>query len=149
MILIEAWKHKLPAAVGLIVIAIVLLWPAIPLQGLDVWLRTLFSKWPTNVLYPLFTVLLATQVALFVYDRWVAKCCRVPQTKKSTFTSVFGAVLGACPACIPVIALILPLSVTITIGYYSWMILSIAIALTLYSIKRSGGFQSSVAPKGL
>lgn len=141
MIIIQAWKHKLSAAIGILVLIVVLLWPAIPLHSLDVWLRTLFSKWPTNFLYPLFAVLLATQVALFVYDKWIAKCCRVPQTKAGAVTSVFGIVLGACPACIPVVAFFLPLSVTIAIGYYSWIILLVAIALMLYSIRRAGGFQ--------
>lgn len=141
MIIIQAWKHKLSIAVGLVVLGVILLWPAIPLHSLDVWLKTLFSKWPTNVLYPIFAILLASQAALFTYDRWVAKCCRVGQAKVSGVSSLAGVLIGACPACIPVLGFFLPLSATIFIGYYSWVILLVAIFLVTYSIKRSGGFQ--------
>ncbi|PLS81793.1 hypothetical protein CYG49_01470 [Candidatus Saccharibacteria bacterium] len=148
MVIFQAWKHKLSAAVGLLVLLVILLWPAIPLHSLDIWLKTLFSYWPTNILYPIFAIIIATQAALFIYDKKVAKCCRVPQTKTSAASSFAGVLLGACPACIPVLGFFLPLSATIAIGYYSWVILIIAIIITLYSIKRSGGFQRVVQPKG-
>lgn len=149
MIILEAWKHRLSLLTGLAVLAVVMLWPAIPLRGLDIWFLTLFTEFPTNILYPLFALAVATQAALFIYDKKVAKCCRVEQTKSSAASSFAGVLLGACPACIPVIGFFLPLSATIVIGYYSWIILIIAIALILYSIKRAGGFQRSTAPKGI
>lgn len=141
MVIFQAWKHKLSAAVGLLVLLVILLWPAIPLHSLDIWLKTLFSKWPTNILYPIFALIIATQAALFIYDKKVAKCCRVPQTKTSAASSFAGVLLGACPACIPTLAFFLPLSATITIGYYSWIILLVAITFSLYSIRRAGGLQ--------
>ncbi|HSH55476.1 MAG TPA: hypothetical protein VK983_01460 [Candidatus Limnocylindrales bacterium] len=146
MVILQAWKHRLSAAVGLLVLAVILLWPAIPLQSLEVWYLTLTTKWPTNILYPIFAIVLATQAALFIYDKKVAKCCRTSQTKTSAASSAFGVLLGACPACIPVIGFFLPLSATIFIGYYSWIILIIAIALVTYSIKRAGGFQTVLNP---
>jgi len=141
MVIIKAWKHRLSFSIGLIVILIVLLWPAIPLHSLNVWLQTLTSKFPTNVLYPIFAVLIGSYAALYTYDKKVARCCRV-DTKSSAIPSIFGVILGACPACIPAIAFFLPLSVTIAIGYYSWIILLASVALILFSLWRSGAFQT-------
>ena len=139
MPLFKAWTHKLSFSVGLLVIVIILLWPAIPLWSLDVWLQTLMSKFPTNILYPIFALLIGSYAALYTYDRKVAKCCRV--SAATAAPSLLGIVLGACPACIPALAFFLPLSLTIAIGYYSWVILLASIALILFSIWRAGGFQ--------
>lgn len=141
MIIFKVWTYKLSAAIGILIVGIVLLWPAIPLRSLDVWLKTLVNKFPTNVLYPIFAILCGSYAALYVYDRKVTKCCRVEATKTSAVPSILGILLGACPACIPALAFFLPLSITITIGYYSWLILLASIALILFSIWRAGGFQ--------
>lgn len=143
MIIFKVWTHKLSASIGILVIGIVLLWPAIPLRSLDVWLQTLASKFPTNVLYPIFALLIGSYATLYTYDKKVAKCCRVDATKASAAPSILGILLGACPACIPALAFFLPLSVTIAIGYYSWIILLASIALILFSIWRAGGFQKA------
>lgn len=141
IIIFKVWTNKISAAVGLLVVAIVLLWPALPLRSLNVWFLTLTSKFPTNILYPIFALLIGSYAALYVYDRKVAKCCRVDATKASAASSILGILLGACPACIPALAFFLPLSLTIAIGYYSWIILLASIALILFSIWRAGGFQ--------
>lgn len=141
MVILKVWTNKVSATVGILVIAVVLLWPAIPLRSLDIWAQTLIQKFPTNVLYPIFALLMGSYTALYTYDKKVAKCCRVDATKASAAPSVLGVILGACPACIPALAFFLPLSVTITIGYYSWIILLASIALILFSIWRAGGFQ--------
>lgn len=143
MNVVKAWTRPLPALVGLGVILIVLLWPAIPLRSLDVWLQTLTSKFPTNILYPIFAFLTGSYVALYVYDRTVARCCRVNTTKSGAAASFVGILLGACPACIPVVAFFLPLSLTITLSYYSWAILLGSIAFMLFSLWRMGGFQKA------
>lgn len=143
MIIFKVWTHKLPAAIGILAIGIVLLWPAIPLRSLNVWLETLVSKFPTNVLYPIFAILFGSYAALYVYDKKVAKCCRPETAKASAAPSILGIFLGACPACIPTLAFFLPLSITIAIGYYSWLILLASIALILFSIWRAGGFQKT------
>lgn len=141
VVILKIWTHKISATVGLLVIILVLLWPAFPLRSLDIWLQTLVSKFPTNVLYPIFAILMGSYAALYTYDRKVAKCCRVDATKATAAPSILGILLGACPACIPVLAFFLPLSITIAIGYYSWMILLASIGLILFSIWRAGGFQ--------
>lgn len=143
MIIFKVWTHKLSASIGILAVGIVLLWPAIPLRSLDVWVQTLVSKFPTNVLYPIFALLIGSYAALYTYDKKVAKCCRVDATKASATPSILGILLGACPACIPTLAFFLPLSITIAIGYYGWIILLSSMALILFSIWRAGGFQKA------
>lgn len=141
IIILKVWTHKLSALIGIFTVGIVLFWPAIPLRSMNIWLQTLISKFPTNILYPFFALLIGSYAAMFIYDKKVARCCRVDATKASAAPSIFGILLGACPACIPALAFFLPLSVTIAIGYYSWIILLASIALILFSIWRAGGFQ--------
>jgi hypothetical protein len=141
MLIFKVWTHKVSAGAGLLAVAVVLLWPAVPLASLTVWFQTLVAKFPTNVLYPIFALIIGTYVALFVYDRKVATCCRVGTSRTGAAASLFGVLLGACPACIPLLAFFLPLSFTIVLGYYSWMILLGSILILLWSIWRIGGFQ--------
>lgn len=142
MILFKVWMNKLSASIGLLTIAIVLLWPALPLRSLDIWWQTLISKFPTNTLYPIFAILVGSYAALYTYDKKVMKCCRVNATKTAA-PSVLGILLGACPACIPALAFFLPLSITITVSYYSWIILAASIGLILFSLWRAGAFKAS------
>lgn len=144
MPLLKAWRHPLSAAVGLAAIAVVLLWPAIPLRSLSVWLQTLTSKFPTNALYPLYTLAVGSYAALFTYDRRIAPYCRVGGKQLGIVPSFLGALFGACPACIPVVAAVLPLSVTTALGYYSWPILLTALLLTLGWLWWLGGFRRQV-----
>lgn len=138
---VKAWTHPRSITVGLIVLAITLLWPVIPLRSLDVWLLTLTAKFPTNVLYPLYALVAGTYAALYTYDRTVARCCRVTPTARKTTPALLGMFLGACPACIPALAFFLPLSFTIAVGYYSWLILTASLILLLFAMWRVGGFQ--------
>lgn len=143
MIIFKVWTHKLSTSIGILISGIVLLWPAIPLRSLDVWLQTLVSRFPINVLYPIFALLIGSYAALYIYDKKVAKSCRVEATKASVAPSLFGILLGVCPACIPTLAFFLPLSFTIAIGYYSWIILLVSIGLIFFSIWKAGGFQKA------
>lgn len=144
MPLLKAWRHPLSAAVGLAAIAVVLLWPAIPLRSLPVWLQTLTSKFPTNVLYPLYALAVGSYAAVFTHDRKVAACCRVGARRSGIVPAFLGALLGACPACIPVVAAVLPLSVTTALGYYSWLILLTALLLTVGWLWWLGGLRPQV-----
>lgn len=137
-VIYKVWTHPLSATIGFVVMAVALLWPAVPLRGLDLWFATLTGKFPTNLLYPIYVLLVGSYAALYSYDKWVARCCQV-SAAKTALPSLAGVLLGACPACIPVIAFFLPVSLTITLGYYSWIILAAAIALILFSIWRVGG----------
>lgn len=141
IVVLKVWTHPLSALAGGLVALVALLWPAVPLGSFAVWFATLMGKFPTNVLYPVLVLLLGAYVALYTYDRWVGKCCRVGTGKSGTLAAALGVFLGACPACIPAIAVFLPLSLAITLGYYSGLILLTSVLLLLFSIWRMGGFQ--------
>ena len=141
MIILKAWTSKFSFISGLLVMAIVLLWPALSLGSLDIWLQTIGSKCSTKVLYPIFAFLAGSYAALYIYNRKVMKCCGINATKVSAAPALLGIFLGTCPACIPALAFFLPLSLSIAIGYYSWIILLVSIALILFSLWRAGGFQ--------
>ena len=139
----KVWTHPLSALTGGLVAVVALLWPAVPLGSFAVWFATLVGKFPTNVLYPILVLLLGTYVALYTYDRWVATCCRVGRRKSGTLAAALGVFLGACPACIPAIAVFLPLSVALALGYYSGLILLVSVLILGFSVWRMGGFQSA------
>lgn len=141
MMIWKAWTNKLSVSIGVLVILLVMLWPALPLRSIHIWLQTLFSKFPVNILYPLFALIAGTYAAMYVYDRKILKCCRVKTGKAAASSSFFGILLGACPACIPVVGFFLPLSVTIAISYYSWIFLTASIIILLLFIWKAGGFK--------
>ena len=139
MRLIEAWRNKKSALIGFIVIIFVLLWPSIPLRGVDVWIKTLFDLFPTNILYPIMAILVASYAVLYVHNRQ-SKTCNTSATSGAS-ASFAGVLLGACPACIPVLAFFLPLSITVTLSYYSWIFLTVSIAILFFAIYKMEGFK--------
>ena len=137
--IVKAWKYKKSRLYGLAVIAVTLLWPSIPLRSISAWFNTLINLFPTNILYPLLAVLSGSFTALYVYKKDKAKVCKV--SKSGTSASIFGVLLGACPACIPALGFFLPLSLTVTLSYLSWIILLFSILILLFVISKQGGFK--------
>ena len=141
LVIFALWRHKLPALAALATMAIIFLWPSIPLGGVADWLRFFTYYTPQNYLYALMTLLSGLYVGIYVYNRKVAACCSINSVKIGTAGSLFGILLGACPACIPVVALLLPLSATIMLSRLSLVFLIIAILIMLFSIYRMNGFK--------
>lgn len=141
MLIFKALKDKTALFWGITTSFAALFWPAVPLQGLDIWLKTLIGLFPTNIGYPPLVILIGVYTALFVFNKKRAKLCAVKKTKTGVFASLTGVLLGACPACIPALAFFLPLSATITLSYFSWAFLLAAVIFLLFSIWKMGGFQ--------
>jgi len=139
MNVLKAWTKKKSGIIGLIVLLVVLLWPAIPLRGLDVWLQTLTELFPTNIFYPIMAVLIGSYAALYVYMKESNTCKVNPKTGASA--SLVGILLGACPACIPALAFFLPLSLTVTLSYFSWIFLIASVGILLFAIYKMDGFK--------
>lgn len=137
--IIEAWKNRKAATIGIITIFIILLWPAIPLKGLDIWLKTMADISYTLFLYPIMAISTGSFVALYVYNKQ-CKTCKINPTSGAS-ASIFGILLGACPACIPALAFFLPLSITVTLSYFSWAFLLASIFILTFIIYRIGGFR--------
>ena len=91
-------------------------------------------------------------VGVFVYNKTVATTCPVDANAKlGFFGSMGGILLGACPACIPVLAFVLPLSATLFLGFWSWVFMALGSAVILFSIYKMNGFkkiQSNIVKDG-
>ncbi len=137
--LIEAWKNRKTALIGTLVVVVVLLWPAILLKGLDVWFKTMIGISYTIFLYPVMALLTGSFVVLYIYNKQ-RKTCET-NIKGGASASIFGVLLGACPACIPALAFFLPLSVIVTLSYFSWLFLLASIFILTFIIYKMEGFE--------
>ena len=94
------------------------------------------------VLYPLVALLSGVVVGLFAYQKWVAPGCSVGGGAKIGATGSFvGIFLGACPACIPAIAVLLPLGVNVFLSRVAPIFAGLAVAILLFAIYRMSGFR--------
>ena len=141
LLILKIWRHKLPALWAILTIIFVLLWPSIPLRGITKWLEFFYFYTPQNYLYAFLSLLSGLYVGIYVYDKTVARCCSIQNRKVGILGSFVGIFLGACPACIPVLAFFLPLSISIALSRVSLWFLIIAIAIMLLSIYRMNGFR--------
>ncbi len=141
MLIFKIWRHKLPALAALATIIFILLWPSIPLRGITKWLEFFYYYAPQNYFYAFLSMLSGTYVGIYVYNKKVAACCSVENVKTGATGSIAGILLGACPACIPVLAFLLPLSITIVLSRLSLIFLIIAILIMLFSIYHMNGFK--------
>ena len=141
IVILKFWRHKLPVLAALVTMAGVFLWPSIPLGGINRWLQFLYYYSPQNYFYVILSILSGIYVGIYVYDRKVQSCCSIHSKKVGAASSVLGVLLGACPACVPVLAFFLPLSVSIVLSRISLMFLIIAIAIMLFSVYRMNGFR--------
>jgi len=141
LLIFKIWRHRLPAIWAILAIAFVFLWPSIPLRGVTKWLQFFYLYTPQNYLYAILAILSGLHVGIYVYNMKVAACCSINSIKTGTAGSLFGILLGACPACIPVLAFLLPLSATIVLSRLSLVFLIIAILIMFFSIYRMNGFK--------
>src|SRR5712692_5750452 len=141
MLFLRVWTNKKSAAVGLAAFVTVLLWPSIPLRSVDLWLMTLWLLYPTKILYPILAFLAGSYVAIYFYNKRVESCCSVNSVRTGTAGSLIGIFLGVCPACIPFLAFLLPLSLTLTLSHLSPFLLAASIGILLFAIHRMNGFR--------
>lgn len=140
IVMLKVWTHKQSASVGLAVFVLSLLWPSVPLRSVDLWLQFLAVLFPTKILYPILAFLIASYAAIYFYNKRVEPCCPVGTTRTGA-PAFLGVLLGACPACIPVVGFFLPLTVTITLSYFSWLFALGSILFLLFAIYRMNGFR--------
>ncbi|MBI5123122.1 hypothetical protein HZA75_04670 [Candidatus Roizmanbacteria bacterium] len=141
IVILKIWRHKLPTLAALGTMAGVFLWPSIPLRGINRWLQFFYYYSPQNYFYAILSILSGIYVGIYVYDRKVQSCCSIRSKKVGAAGSVLGVLLGACPACIPVLAFFLPLSISIALSRVSLLFLILSIGIMLLSIYRMNGFR--------
>ena len=141
IVILKIWSHKLPTLIAVATMIGVFLWPSIPLGGVTKWLNFFYYYSPQNVLYLFVAILSGLYAGIYVYNKKVAPCCSIANEKTAATGSIVGILLGACPACIPVLAFFLPLSVSIVLSRISLLFLIVAITIMLFSIYRMNGFR--------
>lgn len=142
ILIFKLWRHIWPALAALVTMAVVFLWPAIPLKGVGSWLEFFIYYTPENYLYALLTLLSGLYVGIYVYNKKVCATCRIGAKKVGGPVGIFGGVLlGACPACIPALGFFLPLGVSIYLSRISWVFLTLAVLLLSFLIYRMNGLR--------
>ncbi len=140
--LLAMWRHRLPAGLVVATTAIIIAWPAIPLGGVGNWALVYANTPYLLVLYPLVALLSGIVLGLFAYRKWLAPSCGAGGgAKLGVSGSVVGVFLGACPACIPTIAVLLPLGVNVFLSRVAPFFAGLAVIILLFAIYRMSGFR--------
>ena len=141
ILILKMWGYKLPTLAVLATAVAIFLWPALPLRGIENWL-TIYTNTPyLTYLYPIIAILSGVYMGLYVYNKKVAPCCSVESTRAGVAGSLTGILLGACPACIPVIAIFLPLAFNVFLSRVAPIFSLVSIAILLLVIYRMNGFK--------
>lgn len=136
------WRHKLTALAALATMVAIFLWPALPLRGIGNWLAVYANTPYIFYSYPIVSFLSGIYVGLYVYNKKVAPCCSIETVKGGAVGSFVGILLGACPACIPVLAIFLPLAFNVFLSRIAPIFSLISIAILLWVIYRMNGFKT-------
>lgn len=135
------WGYKLPVLAALITMVAIFFWPALPLRGIENWL-VIYTNTPyLTYLYPIIALLSGVYVGLYVYNKKVVPCCSVKTVKGGAAGSFVGILLGACPACIPVIAIFLPLAFNVFLSRVAPIFSVLSIIILPWVIYRMNGFK--------
>ncbi|MBI4426344.1 MAG: hypothetical protein HY567_02100 [Candidatus Kerfeldbacteria bacterium] len=143
-LILKIFRHRWPVLAALGTTAAIFLWPAIPLRGLDDWFRVYLSSSYLTYLYPTIALLSGTVVGTYTYHKTVQPCCPVGSVKTGATGSFVGVFFGACPACIPAIAVFLPLSANVFLSRVAPIFSLVSIALLIFAIYRMNGFRKVV-----
>jgi len=140
-LIIKMWGRAWPAVTAIITMLAIFLWPSLPLRGIGNWMTVYFNTPYLFYLYPIIAVLSGIYVGLYVYNKKVAPCCSVESARTGFAGSLTGILLGACPACIPVIAIFLPLAFNIFLSRIAPIFSVISIAVLLWVIYKMNAFK--------
>lgn len=146
MPILKIWQHNISLLWTIGATLALFLWPSIPLGGIGKWLEFFYYYSPQNILYAILALLSGIYVGIYVYNKKVEACCSIASTRTGAMGSLIGFLLGACPACIPVLGFLLPLSVTMALSRLSLAFLGISILVMLFSIYRMNGFKRFPRP---
>lgn len=112
-------------------------------HNIDVWFATI--PWYNAVLFIIFAVLFGITFSFQVFTWRQPKTCSIGQKVKGAGSSSIGTLglflVAQCPACASLGALFLPLSATIFLTQFSWLLNLVGIGLLLVTINYLGGFK--------
>jgi len=117
-------------------------------NSFESWFLTLVKSPLNTSLFIIFSLLFGASISLQVYNlsnKRICKDCNSKTNKKGfgfgAVGAVFGSLVGVCPACIGLVGLIFPLGTSLTLTYYGWVFMLIAIGIMTLSIYLLGGFK--------
>lgn len=141
LLIIKMWTRPWPALAALLTMAAIFLWPALPLRGLGNWLMVYTKTTYLFYLYPIIALLSGIYVGLYVYHKKITPCCSVGNTRTGFFGSLTGILLGACPACIPAIAIFLPMAFNVFLSRVAPIFSVVSVIILLWAIYRMNAFK--------
>jgi len=115
------------------------------LRNVDLWLTII--PWYNAILFTIFSILFGITFAYQVYLWKQPKVCAISTKAKGAGTGSIGTfgtfLIAQCPACASLGALFLPISVTVTLTKFSWLINLASIGLLLFTLRYLGAFKRS------
>jgi len=147
MRIIDALKDKKSLIWGIITTLLVgIILPIIQTgflqNSLNSWILTILKS-PLNAsLYIIFSLITGVVISLYIYNKKEIKSCNLKKGSRfGVIGTFFGFFIGVCPACVGLIGLLFPLSISLTLTYYGWIFMLLAIILQLFSIRYLKGFK--------
>lgn len=144
ILIFKMWSYRQPLFAILITIFAVFFWPALPLHGIGNWMAVLANTPYLLYFYPIISIFSGVYVGLYVYNKKVAPCCSIESTQAGFLGSLTGIFLGACPACIPVIAVFFPLAFNVFLSRIAPIFSFLSVLVLLLVIYRMNGFKRLV-----
>ena len=146
MRLINALKYKKALKWGIVAtVAVAIVLPLIQTgffqNSFESWFLTLIKSPLNSSLYVAFSLLFGALISLQVYNLSSKYCNTRAGRRTGTVGVVFGVLVGICPACIGLLGLVLPLGVSLTLTYYGWAFMLVAVGIMVLSIYLLGGFR--------
>lgn len=141
ILILKIWGHRWPSFAALLTIFAIFLWPSLPLRGIGNWMTVYANTTYLFYLYPAISILSGLYVGFYVYNKNVAPCCPVETAHTGFMGSFIGVFLGACPACIPAIAIFLPLAFNVFLSRVAPIFSVVSIVMLLWVIYRMNGFK--------
>ena len=140
-LIVKMWGRAWPALTALTTMFAIFLWPSLPLRGFGNWMTVYFNTPYLFYLYPIISVLSGIYIGLYVYNKKVAPCCSAESAQTGFAGSLTGILLGACPACIPVIAIFLPLAFNVFLSRVAPIFSVISITILFLVIYKMNAFK--------
>ncbi len=132
--------HALLSAIGIFLLVPVIQSVNTPL-AFEIWYKTLIDRPLNSILYISFSVMFGMLISLYSYSKNKCIDCKKGDINTGFVGSVLGFVLGICPACFSLIAVLLPLGGSIFLTKYAPIFTALSIAIILFSIQRLGGLR--------
>jgi len=141
ILIFKMWRYKLSALAALVTMIAIFFWPSLPLRGLGNWIAVYTNTRYLFYFYPIIAAFSGIYIGLYIYSKKVASCCSIKGARTGVVGLVTGILFGACPACIPVVAIFLPLAFNIFLSRIAPIFSLISIGILLWAIYRMNGFR--------